>query len=31
MTLNGKDGKQYGEVTYKPDDILLFHLHTWRG
>ena len=26
-----KDGKQYGEVTYKPDDILLFHLHTWRA
>ena len=28
MTLNDKDGKQYGEVTYKPDDILLFHPHT---
>ena len=31
MTLNDKDGKQYGEVTYKPDDILLFHPHTWHG
>ena len=31
MTLNDKDGKQYGEVAYKPDDILLFHPHTWHG
>ena len=31
MTLNDKDGKQYGEVIYKPDDILLFHPHTWHG
>jgi len=31
MTLNDKDGKEYGEVSYKPDDILLFHPHTWHG
>jgi quercetin dioxygenase-like cupin family protein len=31
MTLNDKDGKQYGEVTYKPDDVLLFNPHTWHG
>jgi oxalate decarboxylase/phosphoglucose isomerase-like protein (cupin superfamily) len=31
MTLNDKDGKQYGEINYKPDDILLFHPHTWHS
>ena len=31
MTLNDKDGKQCGEVTYKPDDVLLFNPHTWHG
>ena len=31
MTLNDKDGKKYGDITYKPDDVLLFHPHTWHG
>ena len=31
MTLNDKDGKKYGDITYKPDDIILFQPHTWHG
>jgi quercetin dioxygenase-like cupin family protein len=31
MTLNDKDGKKYGDITYKPDDVILFQPHTWHG
>ena len=31
MTLNDKDGKQYGDITYKPDDVILFSPNTWHG
>jgi hypothetical protein len=31
MTLNDKDGKKYGDITYKPDDVILFRPHTWHG
>ena len=31
MTLNDKDGKQYGDITYKPDDVILFQPHTWHA
>jgi quercetin dioxygenase-like cupin family protein len=31
MTLNDKAGKKYGEITYKPDDVILFQPHTWHG
>src|SRR5882757_3915636 len=31
MTLHDKDGKKYGDITYKPDDVILFSPHTWHG
>jgi quercetin dioxygenase-like cupin family protein len=31
MTLNDKEGKEYGDITYKPDDVILFNPHTWHG
>ena len=31
MTLNDKAGKTYGDITYKPDDIILFRPHTWHS
>jgi quercetin dioxygenase-like cupin family protein len=31
MTLNDKDGKKYGEIAYKPDDVILFQPHTWHS
>ena len=31
MTLNDKAGKTYGEITYKPDDVILFQPHTWHS
>ncbi len=31
MTLNDKDGKRYGDITYKPDDVILFQPHTWHS
>ena len=31
MTLNDKDCKQYGDITYKPDDVILFSPNTWHG
>lgn len=31
MTLNDSEGKQVGEVAYKPDDVLVFHPQTWHG
>ena len=31
MTLNDRAGKTYGEITYKPDDVILFQPHTWHG
>ncbi|QAU48938.1 cupin domain-containing protein [Bradyrhizobium guangzhouense] len=31
MSLNDKDGKAYGEIAYKPDDVILFQPHTWHA
>jgi len=31
LTLNGKGGEQIGEVTYKPDDIIVFQPQTLHG
>jgi mannose-6-phosphate isomerase-like protein (cupin superfamily) len=31
MTLNDKHGKKYGEIKYKPDDVILFEPHTWHS
>jgi quercetin dioxygenase-like cupin family protein len=31
MSLNDKDGKQYGDIIYKPDDVILFSPNTWHG
>lgn len=31
MSLNDKDGKKYGEISYKPDDVILFRPHTWHA
>lgn len=31
LTLNGKGGEQIGEVTYKPDDVIVFQPHTLHG
>jgi quercetin dioxygenase-like cupin family protein len=31
MTLNDKDGKKYDDITYKPDDVILFQPHTWHS
>jgi quercetin dioxygenase-like cupin family protein len=31
LTLNGKDGEQIGEVTYKPDDVIVFQPKTLHG
>ena len=28
MTLNGKGGEQIGEITYKPDDVIVFQPKT---
>lgn len=31
MTLNGKDGAEIGEITYKPDDVIVFQPNTLHG
>jgi quercetin dioxygenase-like cupin family protein len=31
LTLNGKGGDQIGEITYKPDDVIVFQPHTLHG
>lgn len=31
LTLNGKGGEQIGELTYKPDDVIVFQPHTLHG
>ena len=31
MSLNDKDGKKYGDISYKPDDVILFKPHTWHA
>ena len=31
LSLNGKSGEQIGEVTYKPDDVIVFQPHTLHG
>jgi quercetin dioxygenase-like cupin family protein len=31
LTLNGKGGEQIGEITYKPDDVIVFQPHTLHG
>ena len=31
MSLNDKDGKKYGDIAYKPDDVILFKPHTWHA
>jgi quercetin dioxygenase-like cupin family protein len=31
LSLNGKDGEPIGEVTYKPDDVIVFQPHTLHG
>jgi quercetin dioxygenase-like cupin family protein len=31
MTLNGKGGEQIGEITYKPDDVIVFQPKTLHG
>lgn len=31
LTLNGKDGEPIGEVTYKPDDVIVFEPKTLHG
>ena len=31
LTLNGKGGEQIGEVTYKPDDVIVFQPHILHG
>jgi quercetin dioxygenase-like cupin family protein len=31
LTLNGKGGEQISEVTYKPDDVIVFQPHTLHG
>ena len=30
LTLNGKGGEQIGEITYKPDDVIVFQPNTAR-
>jgi len=31
LTLNGKGGEQIGEVTYKPEDVIVFQPNTLHG
>ena len=31
LTLNGKGGEQIGEITYKPDDVIVFQPKTLHG
>jgi quercetin dioxygenase-like cupin family protein len=31
LSLNGKGGEQIGEITYKPDDVIVFQPHTLHG
>jgi quercetin dioxygenase-like cupin family protein len=31
LTLNGKGGEKIGELTYKPDDVIVFQPHTLHG
>ena len=31
LTLNGKGGEQIGEITYKPDDVIVFQPQTLHG
>ena len=31
MTLNDKGGEQIGEITYKPDDVIVFQPKTLHG
>jgi quercetin dioxygenase-like cupin family protein len=31
VTLNGKGGEQIGEITYKPDDVIVFQPKTLHG
>ena len=31
LTLNGKDGGQIDEITYKPDDVIVFEPNTLHG
>jgi quercetin dioxygenase-like cupin family protein len=31
LTLNGKSGEQIGEVTYKPEDVIVFQPNTLHG
>ena len=31
LTLNGKGGEQVGEVTYKPEDVIVFQPNTLHG
>jgi quercetin dioxygenase-like cupin family protein len=31
LSLNGRNGEQIGELTYKPDDVIVFQPHTLHG